>query len=475
MVIDFDTSALPSGVVGLTKLLAAVEAAHRGDENQWIEFKANVDPATNDGRSAVAKAIVAFANRDPQTAARWLGGHAVIVIGLEPGNLAGVPEIDPADLYNKVNALLAPPAPGWDASPLTYRGKHVLVITVHPPRQGDPIAVIGKSSGEAVDGHVFARKVGKSERATSADIRRLSERLLPSGRAIEGITVSAVEGSQVAIVEYPATWLDHWLHAEEDRLLAPLNPPPPPPTRPLTSTERLRAGLTDNVLADLAKQGEQARKVMASAGVVTHEEDRTEDEYREEVGTYLYECSTHLEEAFEDLRQTAANEVNLEIANATISNYEQVLVELHIEGGVYGYKHDGYFTNLADGLPRSPRMWGPWTENPLFGAVQPHYSTLLANAAIPSSSASVPRGPSPTITNGGSVDVTCVPVHLYPESKTDLLTIWLVGEAPLGESVRVTWTATASNVDGRLGGNFTIPVAPDPIDLGEVLRHSEDG
>jgi hypothetical protein len=420
----------------------------------------------------VAKAIVAFANRDPRTAARWLGGHAVIVIGLEPGNLAGVPEIDPADLYNKVNALLAPPAPGWDANPLTYRGKHVLVITVHPPRQGDPIAVIGKSSGAAVDGHVFARKVGKSERATSADIRRLSERLLPSGKAIEGITVSAVEGSQVAMVDYPATWLDRWLHAEEDRLLAPLNPPPP--TRPLSSTERLRAGLTDSVLADIAKQADQVRKVMASAGVVTHEEDRTKDEFREEVGTYLYECRTYLKEAFEDLRQTAANEVTLEIANATSSNYEQVLVGLHIEGDVYGYEDDGYFTNLTDGLPGSPRTWGPWTENSLLGAMQPHYSTLLASSAIPSASASVPRGPRPTILNGGSVDVTCVPVHLYPESTIGLLTIWLVGEGTLGETVRVTWTATARNVDGRLGGHFTIPVAPDPIDLGEELRHSED-
>jgi hypothetical protein len=470
VVIDFDTSALPRGVVGWNGLLGAIEAAHPGDENQWIEFKANVDPATVEGRFTVAKAIVAFANRDPLTADKWMGGHAVIVIGLEPGNLTGTPDIDPADLHDKINALLAPPAPGWDATPVIYRDKHVLVITVDPPRQGHPIAVIGKSSGDAVDGQVFVRKVGKSARATSADIRRLSARLLSSGRSIDGITIRAEEHSQIAAVDYPRSWLDDWLYAEETRLLAPLNPPP---TRPMTAAERRLSGLTDSVLADISKQADQARRIMEMSGSVTHEENRTEDDFREQVGAYLDECRTNLAEAFKDLRQSRAYGLNLEITNTTGTNYEQVLVGLHIEGDVYGYEDEGYFSNLAEYLPRPPRKWGPWTTNPLLKAMQTSHMASLLPTISPSLGAMAPRGPSPTIINGGSVDVTCLPVHLYPKSTTHLLSIWLVGDVPLGDSVQVTWTATATNIDGRLDGDFKIPVAPDSIDLSEELQHSD--
>lgn len=350
-----------------------------------------------------------------------------------------------------------------------HRHCDVLVITVDPPRQGHPIAVIGKSSGDAVDGQVFVRNVGKSDRATSAELRRLSARLLSSGRSIDGITIRA-EHSQIAVVDYPRTWLDDWFYAEEVRLLAPLNPPP---TRPMTPAERRLSGLTDSVLADISKQADQARRIMAMSGSVTHEENRTEDEFREQVGTYLDECRTNLAESFEDLRQASAYGVNLEITNTTGTNYEQVLVGLHIEGDVYGYEDSGYFSSLAEYLPRPPRKWGPWTTNPLLKAMQtPDFSSLLPTIG-PSLGAMAPRGQSPTITNGGSVDVTCLPVHLSPKSTTHLLSIWFVGDAPLGDSVRVTWTATATNIDGRLDGDFAIPVAPDAIDLSEEIQHSD--
>lgn len=205
MAINFDTSGLPPrGTVGWHELFDAVKVALPGDENQWVEFKANVDPSTKAGAATIAKSIVAFANRDPDNAANWLGGHAVILVGLEPGNVVGAPEIDPADLHNKVNALLGPPPPKWDATPVTYEGKHVIAITVDPPRQGDPIAVIGKSSGEVVDGHVYVRQVGKSERATSADIRRLVIRGQAADRSIGGITVApSTPVAEIPTVAFP--------------------------------------------------------------------------------------------------------------------------------------------------------------------------------------------------------------------------------------------------------------------------------
>ncbi|MEV7431453.1 ATP-binding protein [Nocardioides sp. NPDC092400] len=473
MAIDYDTSALPKGTIGWTSLLTAVEDAHLNDENQWIEFKANLDPTTVNGRFAVAKAIVAFANRDPKVAAKWLAGHAIIVVGLEPGNLTGSREVDPADLYNNINQLLAAPAPAWDPTPVTYKGEHVLIITVDPPHQGDPIACIGKNSGDAIDGHIYVRKQGKSERATSADIRRLSARLSNAGKTISGISIEHGTGT-IPVIDYPDTWLDDWLRAEERRLLAPLDPPPA--SRPVTDAELKALGISRKIIADYAAQADKAAAAMAATlGTVTHEESRSEEEYRAEVTVYLEDCRRHLVEAFEDLRSTAATEITLSITNQTNQNYEQTFVELHFDGDVYGYEYDAEFANLADYLPDAPRPWGPWTENRLLAGMRmPDLGSLYS---APSSSFDTLRAgdpwPSPTIRNDGSVTVTCVPVHLYPVSTTDLITLRLIAKAPYAEPVSVTWTATAANVDGKIKGSFTIPVAGATVDIADVLKHRD--
>jgi hypothetical protein len=471
MAIDYDTSALPKGTIGWTSLLSAVENAHQNDENQWIEFKASLDPTTVDGRFTVAKAIVAFANRDPDVAAKWLTGHAVIIIGLEPGNLAGAREVDPADLHNSINQLLAAPAPAWDPTPLTYKGKHVLVITVDPPRQGDPIACIGKNSGDAIDGHVYVRKQGKSERATSADIRRLSARLLDADRTINGISIEPGIGP-IPVIDYPNTWLADWLFAEERRLLAPLDPPPA--SRPATDAELRAYGINKKMLAEYSAQAEKAAAMAAALGTVTHEESRTEDEYRVEVADYLDNCRISLTDAFEDLRSTAAAEITLTITNRTNQNYEQTFVELHFDGDVYGYEYDAEFTDLHDYLPKPPRPWGPWTENRLLAGMRmPDLGSLYSPHASFDTLRSVERGPSPTINNGGSVTVNCVPLHLYPSSRTELITLRLVAKAPFVEPVTATWTATASNVNGKTKGSFSIPVGGAPVDMAEVLQHQD--
>ncbi len=467
MVINFDTSALPRGVVGWHALLDAIKAAHPSDENQWIEFKANVDPSTKDGRATIAKGIVAFANRDIQTSQQWLGGYALIVIGLAPGNVVGTPVIDPADLYNKVNALLAPPAPGWDATPIEFEGKHILIITVDPPRQGDAIAAIGKSSGEVEDGHVYVRKLGVSDRAKASDIRRLSARLHSTDRSIGGITIRAAEGSQIPIIEYPETWMDDWLEEEKRLLLAPLDPPPP---RSMTVAERRAADLMGGALSSFARSGEPSRTIGAAFGGTRQEENRTKAKFTEEVGAYLNRCQSGLADAFERLRQSASFEVLLEVANETDVNYEEVLVELHIEGDdVYGYGYGGNVRKLRSYLPSPPRAWGPWTK-PRF---QPEVR-YTAQALEQKSTARAVYGavPIPSIINGSPADVECQPLHLRPRRTTDLMHLWLVGDGgPFGDDVRVTWTATAKNVDGKLEGEFLIPVAPSAMYVGTWLEH----
>lgn len=126
----------------------------------------------------LAKAIVAFANRDVTRAARHLGGRALVVIGLEPGNLVGAPMIDPAELHNAIQPYLADGAPGWDVQYVPYKNKRVLIVTVNAPQPGDPIHCIGKDGEKVRDGEVYVRNVGQSAPAKSAGLRMLSARLL---------------------------------------------------------------------------------------------------------------------------------------------------------------------------------------------------------------------------------------------------------------------------------------------------------
>ena len=134
--IDFDTTTLPTGSRGWDALVEAVYRADPADENEFIEFKANLTPTTKEGAATLAKSIVAFANRDPKVASRWFGGHALILLGVEPGSAPGTVDVDPADLHNKVNALIAQPPPRWDHNVVNYAGKRVVVIIVDPPKQG---------------------------------------------------------------------------------------------------------------------------------------------------------------------------------------------------------------------------------------------------------------------------------------------------------------------------------------------------
>lgn len=477
--IDYDVSVAPVGVLGIQRLLDAIEKGHPNDESEWVEFKADLDPNTKDGAAAIAKAIVAFANRDPDHAQRWCGGHAYIVVGLAPGNLAGAPEIDPAVLHDKVNALIASPPPHWDPMPVTYKSKHVIVITVVPPKRGDAIACIGKSSGDVVDGNVYVRVPGKSERAKSADMRRLSARLAPVSETLQGIVVNA--RGTIASVDYPEEWVTWWIDAEERVLLAPLAPKPEPKPDPLTALRSTSLGLSIempafNKIGPILRAGaglsSQAERLYDSLNV-KHEEERTEEEYRAEVESYLDHCREHLPGALDTIRANEARPVIFSITNNTGRNYTAVEVKLHIEGDVFGYRWVEKFQGWTKYVGARPRLWGPWTEKRasalnLFDG----YSRIQMPSSPPQSFVSRPQ---PRIENGGSVSITCLPVDLRPRQSESLLTVNLVGDRTVAADVRVTWSATATDVDGLLTDQLTVPLADERALLNISSRDGSPG
>ncbi|WP_405533729.1 hypothetical protein OG592_41655 (plasmid) [Streptomyces avidinii] len=80
-------------VVGLRRqqaLIRAVLGATSADESRWLEWKSDLDVSKPDGAFGVARAILGFANRMPDVATRWAGGHAYLLVGVEEGALHGV-------------------------------------------------------------------------------------------------------------------------------------------------------------------------------------------------------------------------------------------------------------------------------------------------------------------------------------------------------------------------------------------------
>ena len=470
--IDYDTSQYPAGALGWQGLLEAVENASPGDESEWIEFKANLDLRQKTDRPVLAKAIVAFANREVARATQHFDGRGLIVIGLEPGNLVGAPDIDPAELHNAIQPYLADPAPRWDVQYLKYKGKAVHVVAVNAPQPGDPIHCIAKEGDKVRDGDVYVRNMGKSAPAKSVDLRRLSTRLLAQAGPGLDVEVLAAAGDGVPLFEDPAGWVDRWVDAERDRLMAPLAPPPaaPPADFRFGKTGLAALGLSDSLLNQVSAATRLAdMAAMSNPFHIKHEEERTEEAYEAEVEEYLDKCRQRLPKAVKTLRVALTPAVVFQVRNQTDANFEKLEVHVHVEGDVTAFDGRAEFRGLGTYTPKPPRIWGPWTESRMPAINGPDYSHL-----IPSRTAVVPYvpPPGPTIVNGGSADITFQPLDLRPHANEDLDDgILLLAGPSLNSDITCTWSATATNMNGRAEGAFTIPLRKRRIDLSEYLHH----
>ena len=62
------------------------------------------------------------------------------------------------------------------------------------------------------------------------------------------------------------------------------------------------------------------------------------------------------------------------------------------------------------------------------------------------------------------------PIDIRPDYKHRLPTIYLlVSHDYRGETLTASWSATATNVSGIVGGTIQVPIAPDTPTLGDLL------
>jgi hypothetical protein len=149
-------------------------------ETDYLEWKAGYDLSTNTGAAATSKHLIGFANRDFGQAARHADGHAYLLIGIEPGKLVGVDVWDSADVENWLVRFTGREL-RYDLHYVELTGKHVLFLTIDPPKQGDPIYCLQRASAEPggktlPEAAVYVRHGGQTDVASAADIARLTAR-----------------------------------------------------------------------------------------------------------------------------------------------------------------------------------------------------------------------------------------------------------------------------------------------------------
>lgn len=451
--IDFDLSKRPVRPSAWEALAVAVHDSSEPEENYWLEMKSQLDWNDDRGLGALARAILGMANRDRDRAAPFLEGTGIVIVGLEPGRVHPIEAIDPADLDNKLTPFLGDDGPRWQPHWVKVTGERVLVVEIEAPRNGDPEYTLRKKFGDYRVSQTFVREMGKTELASPADIQRLARRYTRTDTK-DSLTVKVGYSLDVPLCKIFSDEpdIEGFLHAEEERHLASLNPTPSTPqVSPAGGSGGMQSALAAFATLDSFTRGERV------------EEKRTKDEFRAEVAAYIKLARSILEDALLEVAKMAVPVPRFWLSNLSDRNFKAVEVTIRVDGLARAEQASSSKTTLSEMLPKPPRKFGPY--------YSPHRFAGLVDAAnryTPAPMMVVPNIPSRRdIRNGGSFEVDFRRADLRPREVEVPIESSLVVLVPLRrtEPVMVHWQATASNVDAVAEGEFELPFDGEPIDL----------
>jgi hypothetical protein len=441
------------------RLIEAVIAALSSDEADWIEWKSDLALKQASGRFSLARNILGMSNRHPDRAARVCGGLGYVIVGAGPGEVTGVEEIDPADLDNGLRSYLGSEGPEWSPAPVTMEEKTVLLITVEPPCWGQPPHPLRKTyqsdkqGGKgADDGTIFVRRNGATARANAEEVDMLASRTKRSPEPELQMTVDWIDHpSPLTPLAFGSKAHAEWIERERERLLAPLH----------AHQEKKRRAVPSNPLVNpTVSMFDNLQRSIASASYsafAPQPEDRSPDEYGDEVEEYLTECTEQmlLHECIRALAERPITRVRLSLTNPTIRNLPDVEITLRLPGPVAAFTKD----DLPDHqMPAPPR---------LFGTSRPSYlSTTVPNLSDLSPISRLPSRVS--IDNSNSATVQLRAGNLRPQQTKPLPEFHLVAAQAAGRVVRGSWEATSTGVDAMVQGDLQILIADTglgPLDL----------
>ncbi|OCB29468.1 hypothetical protein A9X02_27795 [Mycobacterium malmoense] len=429
-------------------------------ERHFIELKSEIDPTSKDGAAKVAKFILGAAHRDPDRAAKYLGGYAVMILGVAHNDVRGLPRFETKDISAAVQQYLGEPGPRWDFTRVRVDDDHeVIVIIIDPPVQGEIWPCCREGNG-LVDGRIYIRADGETREANHDEIRALVARTRAGDKEPGPDLVVRLRGVVNRFHLDPSV-CDEYIAGHRQRLeaLAPTeNPPSPSAAAPRQAGV---AGAAESLAASIRRMTE----------ATTEPGPRSREEYFAEIDDW----EARVRRLWRGFASNFAFSLATTRVEACSQSYlEEVKVKIHLDGAVRaleGDEEEWARISTFDSLPTAPRPWGPRSMLP-FATIDPA-SFPLGYDYLPSTSAMTARPYSRydnvNVENTNSVDISVLIEELRPEDayiSGDEFTLWLNTD---DENVTGTWTVTAKRHHTQYSGELQIEVC-DPIDITEALR-----
>lgn len=462
MAIDIDTGHALRRPGELAQLVQAILAANPNDESHWLEWKASLDLSTRAGRLHLGRAVLGMSNRMPDLASPVCEGVGYIVVGVEPGRLAGVAPVDAAQLDDGLSPYLGgAKGPNWGATYLDLNGLSVLVVSVEAPAWGHPIFTLRRSYDSYSAGTVFVRKHGKTAPADDHDMDLLQARLRALSRDPLNLDVTVFG-------DVPLSWfdpstvaeaIDNWVESRRSGLIANAE-----------NIDRSRKQIQSLDLDNprFAAQGlatNLQRLASTIANPLVTPDERTLDDYVNEVD----EWSDRLREAARGDWPTRYLDrghgvVRLKVTNPTDRNIGDVLLKATFPGhDVTGLDERPY----TGRLPSPPRRFGE--------PIRMDYGLSIIPAAQHLFNDPVIAPLRSTWVEDGSVRIGWSVGDLRPQDTDESDDVYVfVRSRPEDGVLRGTWEATSKSTDGVLKGELLVPVSAKPIDVGSLFKASSE-
>lgn len=461
MALDIDTRNPLRRPGELTELVRAIMGANPNDESNWLEWKGSLDLTSAAGRLHIAKGVLGLANRMPGPAVSNCGGVGYVVIGCEPGSLAGVAPIDPAQLDDGLSPYLGGVrGPVWGATYVEVDDCSVAVVTVEPPAEGDRIFTLRKAYDKYSTGTVFVRRNGKTAPADDHEMDLLQTRLrIPSRDALE-VDVSVVG-------DVPLSWFDpstvksaiqSWAESRRSTLVA--------------EAERVERGRTGQGTAarvpvtgfqQLAASLERLGRL---PNPLVKPDERTLEDYTAEVEAWtrrLAELGISTWHA--RYLKHGHGIIRLKVTNPSDRNIKDVMVKATFPSeDVVGLDERPY----TERLPKPPRKYG---EPVRFDIGFSHMPIGLGDRPIISS---IPPMRS-TWVEDGSMRIGWSVGDLRPRETKDSDDVYVFVQSRASEGIlKGVWEATSKSTDGVLEGELLVPVAEEPVAVAALFEVSDD-
>lgn len=438
---DVELTRLPTGSAAWLALVNFTLTLGDLSEVDWLELKGTLPFAAKGDRkrSAVtlARAVLGLANRSPVAAERHLGGHGVVLVGIQDKCVVGAEEVDGAVLGDALQPYVGDDGPRWDYNYVHHPDGLVLALVVDPPQWGDPIHACRKEysaedGGLSVrDGDVFVRIPGKTRRATSSDLANLQERR----------ERSPIRGAQVS-VEYDETFD----HVDTSSVLAIIH----------TYIERTADELFGSLQLDPTGDPLFGGKLGASLAALRGGH-QSPGEFEADVERWRAEAQAAAPRVAEDFYRYELARGHFSIRNESDRYLEAVRVQAHFPPGVHTlaesdaewceHRHGFHFAEL---LPQPPREWGSTPRSMLGVPFPPDLQRNIVRAPHPFDVAQTDEG---TVVTWFVGDLRPRSTELGVEDKFAVVT------DNHQDDVVVHWRVTAKGVDHVFEGEFRIRCA----------------